>query len=100
MSAIRLRKLLSLGPGIFGWMAIQVHANIVDRQLQITPNVDLVSNLSSPRVKNEKRVSSVGVLGGLVGRAKEQPSERHSKVKRIMLLERWYLWKYHQVVQV
>ena len=72
MSAIRLRRttsLLSLGPGIFGWMATQVHNNMVDRQLQNTPNVDLSSNLSASRVKNEKWVS-VGVLGG-VGRAKE-----------------------------
>jgi hypothetical protein len=68
ISAIRLRKLLSLGPGIFGWMATQVHMNSVDRQLHNMLNIDLGSNLSSRRVKNEESVS-VGVLGG-VGRAK------------------------------
>ena len=50
-------------------MAIQVHVNIVDMQLQTMLNADLVSRLLSARAKYEKRVS-VGVLGG-VGSAKE-----------------------------
>ena len=88
MSTSRLRRtisLLSLGAEIFGWMEIQVHVNMVDRQLQSTFNVDLSSNLLASRVKTEKWVS-VGVLR--VGRAKECPNKRHSKVKRIMVLKR------------
>jgi len=59
-----------------------VQANIADRQLQIMPHIDLVSDLSALRVNNEWGIS-VGTLGG-AGRAKEEVSERHNKVKRII----------------
>ena len=64
MSAIGLRRttsLLSLGPELFRWTAIHVHVNMVDRQLQNTPNVDLSSNLSASGVKTATWVL-VGVL--------------------------------------
>ena len=84
MIATRLRSTahsLSSGPGIFGWTAIQVQANIVDRQLQIIPHIDLVP----------KKLASWGKAGGgmsvvksiCAGRAKAK--ERNSKIERIIL---------------
>ena len=78
---------LSLGPGIFGWTAIQVQANRVDKQLQIMPHIDIVPKISALRVKIDGRKS--GGRSAAVGRAKEEPSERYSKIKRIIVLEGW-----------
>ena len=71
MIPIRLQKTahrLSFGPGIFGWMAIQVHAKIVDKQLHNMLHIDLVPNILILRVKSDAGVS-VG-SSWAVGRAK------------------------------
>jgi hypothetical protein len=77
--------LLSFGPGIFGWTAIQVHANRVDKQLQIMFHNDLVPNLSTPRNKSEGGMS-IGMSEG-VGRAMEEANERYSKVNGMIILQ-------------
>jgi hypothetical protein len=76
---------LSFGAGIFGWTAIQVQANMVEKQLQIMFHIDLVPNVLGLRARSEGGMS-VGRSEG-VGRAKEKPNERYSKVKRIIFLE-------------
>ena len=84
---------LSFGPGIFGWTAIQVQANRVDKQLQIMPHIVLVPNTSALRVKTDGGMS-VRRSGG-VGEAKIEPNERHSRVKRIIVPEGWYFLPHH-----
>jgi hypothetical protein len=76
--------LLSFGAGIFGWTAIQVHANRVDKQLHIMLHIDLVPNLSTLRDKSEGG-RPIGMSEG-VGRAMEEANERYSKVKKIIIL--------------
>jgi hypothetical protein len=56
---------------------------MVDKQLQIMFHSDLVPNLSTLRTKSEGGMS-IGMSEG-VGRAREEPNERYSKVKRIIL---------------
>ena len=75
--------LLSFGAGIFGWTAIQVQANRVDKQLQVMFHNDLVPNLSPLRDKSEGGMS-IGMSEG-VGRTIEEANERYSKVKRIII---------------
>jgi len=75
---------LSLGPGIFGWTAIQVHANMVVKQLQIMCHINLVPNILSQWAKTDEEMS-VG-MSESVGRA--QANVRYSKVKRIILPSR------------
>ena len=53
---------------------------MVDKQLQIMFHNDLVPNWSTLRTKSEGGMS-IGMSEG-VGRAKEEPNERYSKVKR------------------
>jgi len=73
-------------------MAIQVQANIVEKQLQIMFHIDLVPNLSALPLLREKSEGemSIGMLEG-VGSAKEKLKEkldeRYSNAQRIMLLE-------------
>ena len=49
---------LSFGPGIFGWTAIQVHANMMAKQLHIMLDNDLVPYIlsvgGSMAVRSEK----------------------------------------------
>jgi len=75
---------LSFGAGIFGWTAIQVQANMVDKQLQTMFHIDLVPNLSMSRAKSEEM--SIGMSEG-VGSAKDKLDERYNKAQRIILLE-------------
>jgi hypothetical protein len=56
---------------------------MVDKQLQIMFHSDLVPNVSTLRTKNEDGMS-IGLSEG-VGRAREEPNERYSKVTRIIL---------------
>jgi hypothetical protein len=72
-------------------MAIQLQANMVDKQLQIMFHSDLVPNLSTLRAKSESEMS-IGMSEG-VGRAREEPNERYSKVKRIILAAAPVEWK-------
>jgi len=87
---LRTAQLESPGAGIFGWTAIHVHVNIVDRQLQSTPYIDRVSNLLSSRMKMDWRWF-LGKFCGCrksVGRAKvfqgREKKERYNKVRRII----------------
>ena len=60
---------LSFGPGIFGWTAIQVQANMMDEQLHIMLHIDLVPyTILVLRVKIDGGVSIGG--SGAVGREK------------------------------
>ena len=56
---------------------------MVDKQLQIIFHSDLVPNWSTLRAKSEGGMS-IGMSEG-VGKAREEPNERYSKVKRIIL---------------
>ena len=56
---------------------------MVDKQLQSMFHIDLVPKLSTLWVKSEGRMS-IGMSEG-VGTAREEPNERYSKVKRIIL---------------
>ena len=56
---------------------------MVDEQLQIMFHIDLIPNLSTLRAKSEGK-KSIGISEG-VGRAREEPNERYSKIKRIIL---------------
>ena len=73
---------------MFGWTAIQVHANMVEKQPQIMFHIDLVPKLSALPLLREKSEGgmSIGVPEG-VGSAKEKLDERYIKAQRIMLLE-------------
>jgi hypothetical protein len=55
---------------------------MVDKQLQIMFHSDLVPNVSTLRAKSEGGMS-IGMSEG-VGRAREEPNERYSNVKRII----------------
>ena len=57
---------------------------MVDEQLQIMFHIDLVPNLSILREKSEGGMS-IRMSEG-VGRVMEEPNERYSKVKRIIIL--------------
>ena len=46
--------------GIFGWTAIQVQANMIDKQLQIMFHIDLVPNISALWAKSEGGISDFG----------------------------------------
>jgi predicted ATPase with chaperone activity len=56
---------------------------MVEKQLQIMFHSDLVPNVSTLRAKSEGEMS-IGMSEG-VGRAREVPNERYSKVKIIIL---------------
>ena len=71
-------------PWDLGWTAIQVHANMVAKQLQIMCHINLVPNILSQWAKTDEGMS-VG-MSESVGRA--QANVRYSKVKRIILPSR------------
>ena len=71
MIAIRLQSTvhwLSFGPGIFGWTAIQVHANMTDMQLHTMFHIDLVPYVLVTGLKNDGAVSAES--SGAIGREK------------------------------
>jgi len=74
---------------MFGWTAIQVQANKVEKQLHMMLHIDLVPNLSASRAKGEEGMS-MGMSEG-VGSAKEEPNDRYNKAQMIIVLDGQHL---------
>ena len=88
---LRTAQRESPGSGMFGWTAIHVHVNMVERQLQSTPDIDRVSNWPSSRMEMDGRwfLGKFCCGSKLVGRAKvfqgREKKERYNRARKIIL---------------